>query len=200
MITVTDLAKSFDKTPVFKIPSFSLPQGITCLGGPSGCGKTTFARVLSGLEKPDQGIVQGVSGTPVLLFQEPRLLPNLTARRNVACVVRRRDAIEKASLLLHRLGFTEADQKKKPDELSGGMAQRVAIARALLFAEDQGGNLVILDEPFHGLDPERKALVAAMISEHLVDRHVLLITHEEDDAALLSATYLFMPDITQMKA
>jgi len=195
MITVTDLKKSFGKAPIFEIPHLTLPQGITCLGGPSGCGKTTFARVLVGLERPDSGRVEGITADPVILFQEPRLLPSLSALKNVACVLGASDADAKATALLLLLGFRCEDLTKKPSELSGGMAQRTAIARALLFAEERGGNLVILDEPFRGLDPAMKETVAAELTARLADRHVLLITHDSTDAAMLACPALSFSDI-----
>lgn len=195
MITVTDLTKVFDKEPIFTIPHFTLPEGITCLGGPSGCGKTTFARLLAGLEKPTRGSIVGVEGDPTVLFQEPRLLPTLSAVKNVACVLTAADAEAKASALLTSLGFRADDLLKRPSELSGGMAQRTAITRALLFAEESGGNLVILDEPFRGLDPEAKAAVAEAIVARLSTRHVLLITHDSTDATMLRCPSLSFSDI-----
>ena len=197
MITVKNLSKSFGKRQLFTISSFSLPQGITCLGGPSGCGKTTFARILSGLEKADHGIVQGVIGSPSILFQEPRLLPSLTAGENVACVSKKKDAANRAFSLLTTLGFSETDLNKKTDELSGGMAQRVAIARTLLFAEEQGGNLLILDEPFRGLDPKRRQEVAKMIQTRFSDRHVLIITHDEVDSALFNTKLILFQELVK---
>ena len=97
--------------------------------------------------------------------------------------------------MLLSLGFHTEDLIKKPAELSGGMAQRTAIARAFLFSEERGGNLVILDEPFRGLDPESKATVATAITKRFSARHVLLITHDSSDAAMLRCPSLSFSDI-----
>jgi ABC-type nitrate/sulfonate/bicarbonate transport system ATPase subunit len=131
----------------------------------------------------------------VVLFQEPRLLPSLSAKRNVACVSRRKDASNVATDLLLSLGFEKEDLDKKPSELSGGMQQRVSLARALLFASETDGNFALLDEPFRGLDPATKEKAATLIARHLFSRTTLVVTHEEKDALLLQAKTLVFSDL-----
>jgi NitT/TauT family transport system ATP-binding protein len=194
MITLSGLTKSFGDNCLFTDLSCTLEEGIYCLQGPSGCGKTTLGRILAGLEQTDSGSVTGVIGLPVILFQEPRLLPYVSARKNVACVSRRKDAIVGATALLRLLGFTSDDMDKKPDELSGGMQQRVAIARALMFATEHDGNFVLLDEPFRGLDAATKEKAASLIRE-ISHRIVLVITHDESDAALLNGKTISFTDL-----
>lgn len=194
MITLSELTKSFGDNRLFTDLSCTLTEGIYCLQGPSGCGKTTLGRIIAGLEQADSGSVTGITGRPVILFQEPRLLPSVSARQNVACVSRRRDANSGATALLRLLGFTSDDMDKKPDELSGGMQQRVAIARALLFAAENKGNFILLDEPFRGLDPVTKENTASLIRE-ISNRVVLVITHDGNDAALLNGKSLFFSDL-----
>ena len=194
MITLSGLTKSFGDNCIFTDLSCTLTDGIYCLQGPSGCGKTTLGRILAGLEKADSGSVTGVIGRPVILFQEPRLLPTISARKNVACVSHRKDALDGATALLRLLGFTSDDMDKKPDELSGGMQQRVAIARALMFAAENDGNFVLLDEPFRGLDPVTKEKAASLIRE-IPHRVVLVITHDESDADLLNGKSLSFSDL-----
>ncbi len=196
MITVSSLSKAFGSHTLFENVSFSLQDGITCLRGPSGCGKTTLGRILAGLEHADRGTVTGRIGDAVVLFQEPRLLPSLSASRNVACVSRRRNADKDADALLTLLGFESEDLHKKPSELSGGMQQRVSLARALLFASENEGNFVLLDEPFRGLDPQTKERAAVLIRERLTSKAVLVITHEENDVSLLGANDLIFSDLT----
>jgi NitT/TauT family transport system ATP-binding protein len=195
MINVNSLTKSFGSHVLFETLCFSLSEGLHCLYGPSGCGKTTLGRILAGLESPDSGTVSGVRGTPVVLFQEPRLLPSLSAKRNVACVSRRKDASNVATDLLLSLGFEKEDLDKKPSELSGGMQQRVSLARALLFASESDGNFALLDEPFRGLDPATKEKAATLIARHLSSRTTLVVTHEEKDALLLQAKTLVFSDL-----
>lgn len=189
-IRISNLKKSFFGTPVFNIPSLELREGFTCIFGPSGCGKTTLGRIISGLDKADSGIIEGVIGQPTVLFQESRLLPSVSAIENVKCVSSSDKSYESAISYLKTMGFSDDDMKKLPHELSGGMARRVAIARALLFASENGGNFVLLDEPFNGIDKEMRAVVASLIKEALTDKTVLVITHDEGDAELLSGSYL----------
>ncbi len=195
-ITVKNLTKSFGDKPLFSGVSFTLEPGFTCLYGPSGCGKTTLGRLISGLEKPDSGTVEGVEGLPAFLFQEHRLFPHASSLQNVACVSRDRNAVRDASELLLSLGFTEEDLNKKPSALSGGMKQRVALARLLLYAR-QSGNTVILDEPFRGLDPDTKQIAASLLKAALSDRIVLLITHDTADAALTEGRLLSFENILE---
>lgn len=146
------------------------------LMGESGVGKTTLARMIAGLEKPDFGEITGVSEAVSFMFQEDRLLPWLSARENVEYV----SGKETADFYLEKVLLGE--EKDTPvSDLSGGMKRRVALARALAYKSE----LVILDEPFKGLDFELKKKMTALISEE--ERHFLIITHEAEDAALLGA-------------
>lgn len=185
MIRLENVKKSFSGKTVFDIPSFSLDIGFTCLSGASGCGKTTLGRIIAGLEKYDSGIIDGVVGAPTVLFQESRLLPTLTAFDNIKIICRTDDDKELARELFSRLGFNDDDIKKLPHELSGGMARRVAIIRAVVFAVGQGGNFVLLDEPFTGLDPEMREVAADILKEHLSGKTVLVITHDCEECELL---------------
>ena len=188
MIVADSLRKSFDRNLLWENISFTLTPGIYCFRGPSGCGKTTLGRILAGLDTPNSGRVSGVEGRPAVLFQEPRLLPAVSALDNVACISHGNKGREIARDLLQDLHFTEEDLNKRPHELSGGMQQRVALARLLLFAKENPGNFALLDEPFRGLDSHTKAVAAAMIQRHLTGRITVIITHDESDAALLEGT------------
>ncbi len=185
MIRLENVKKSFSGKAVFDIPSFSLDIGFTCLSGASGCGKTTLGRIIAGLEKRDSGIIDGVVGAPTVLFQESRLLPTLTAFDNIKIICRTDKDKEFARELLTRLGFTDDDMKKLPHELSGGMARRVAIVRTVVFSFGQGGNFVLLDEPFTGLDPETREIASDILKEYLSGKTVLVITHDCEECELL---------------
>lgn len=195
MITLSGLTKSFGDNRLFTDLSYTLTEGIYCLQGPSGCGKTTLGRILAGLEQAESGSVTGIVGRPVILFQEPRLLPAVSACRNVACISRKKDALNEATTLLLLLGFDKEDVQKMPGELSGGMQQRVAIARAMMFATENEGNFVLLDEPFRGLDPSTKEKAASLIRDTLAGHIVLVITHDESDAPLLGGKPLLFSDL-----
>lgn len=146
--------------------------------GESGIGKTTLFRLLLGLEKPTGGEIFGLENKKLsVVWQENRLFPWYDALKNITVAIEKSDEA-KAEALLIRLGLEE-HLHKFPSELSGGQQRRLAIARALYY----GGDLLLLDEPFTGLDTELKKRAAAIICESFPS--ILLITHDEADAALL---------------
>ena len=149
------------------------------LMGESGVGKTTLARMIAGLEKPDFGEILGVPEAVSFMFQEDRLLPWLSARENVEYV----SDGKTADYYLERVLLC-GEKDTLVSELSGGMKRRVALARALAYKSE----LVILDEPFKGLDIELKKKMIALILEE--KRHFLIITHEAEDAVLLGANVI----------
>ena len=178
MIELKNLTVRFDGRAALNDLCARIPlTGTTGIFGASGSGKTTLLRVLMGLQKPDGGAAEGLAGLQsAVVFQEDRLLPWLTARENVSLVAS--DAEAERRLAALGLG---AALEKKPAELSGGMKRRVAIARALAF----GGDLLLLDEPFTGLDDEAKRLCAqALLAEN---KPIVLVTHSGEEAALLNA-------------
>ena len=169
------------EAPVLRDFSLELAQGeAVAVMGESGSGKTTLTRLLLGLEKPVSGTIQGLEGKRVAaVFQEDRLLPWFSARKNVAAVLTcgREEAAALTDRVLEEVELSEAADKPIR-ELSGGMQRRAAIARALAF----GGDLLILDEPLKGLDDELKKRVASRIKAHFST--LLLITHSEEEAEL----------------
>lgn len=169
------VTKGYGGQPVLEDVSLTL-EGMNVLMAPSGQGKTTLARLLLGLEKPDEGTVT-VTGRLAAVFQEDRLCPQLTAVQNVTLVCPK--GSERAALdALEALGLTEADLQKPAAQLSGGQARRVAMARAML-APAEG---VILDEPFKGLDGDTRQRAIAWTKAALAGRWLLLITHDEEEA------------------
>ncbi len=172
------------EAPVIRDFSLEIPEGsAVAVMGESGRGKTTLAKLLLGFIEPDSGSITGLEGKRIsVVFQEDRLLPWYSARKNIAAVLKGEKA-ESAALtekLLEEVELTAAADKPIR-ELSGGMQRRVAIARALAF----GGDLLILDEPLKGLDEELKKRVAARIKARA--KTILLITHSEEEAALFGA-------------
>ena len=175
---------SYPARPILHAVSFSLPPcGAVSLSGPSGCGKTTVLHLLAGLLTPQSGTVS-VPEEIAVVFQEDRLLPWLTVRQNVVAVLPK-SADERAAESLAAVGLT-AVADAFPDTLSGGMKRRVAIARALA----KGGRLLLLDEPFTGLDAAARAQCAAALQSRFADAVTVLVTHQAEDAALLQATPL----------
>ena len=143
---IKNISVEFGENCVFRDFFLPLPKGkITCILGPSGSGKTTLLKVLGGILPAKDFVAPKCS----FVFQEHRLLPHLTALDNLAIVLagNKAERREKARKMLADMELAEAE-RLFPNELSGGMAQRVAIARGLLFDAD----LLLLDEPFKGLD------------------------------------------------
>lgn len=137
-----------DKTVLDDIMLTIPEKGMTFLSGPSGVGKTTLLRVLAGLTVPQSGRVD-CPKPAVMLFQEDRLFPGLTALRQIEAVLPRERKGE-AMRWLELVELSDA-HGKKPEELSGGMARCLALARALSVE----GAVWLLDEPFAGVDRER---------------------------------------------
>ncbi len=172
MIEFKKVSLSFDGKPVLKDLSFTLPdKGIVLITGPSGCGKTSVARLILGLTKPSSGKVITNDTKISVVFQEDRLVPTLTALKNVALV----GGTEKAEKILCDLGLCDS-LNLFPDELSGGMKRRVAIARALAF----DGDVLLLDEAFTGLDEGLCEEVLGYIYKEYKDRLIIAITHRPE--------------------
>lgn len=176
---IKDLTVRFGAVPVLDSLSLELPDhGITVIMGESGCGKTTLLRVLAGLLQPQGGSVEGLEQRKIsFVFQEPRLLGWRSALENVALVSDRKTA----ERLLERLGLAEM-RHRRAEQLSGGQQQRVSIARAFAHSDD----VVLLDEPFAGLDEDNRLRVAELIRTAGL---AIVVTHNEEDAALLGTTH-----------
>ena len=182
-------AREPDEKPVLTSFSLELNEGeAVAVMGESGSGKTTLIKLLLGLLKPDRGEMSGLEGRRVaVVFQEDRLLPWYSARENIALVLDQKKKPDRHATALELLNEMElADSADKPiRELSGGMQRRVAIARALAF----GGDILLLDEPFKGLDEALKKRIAAAIMRRF--KTILLITHDEDEAKLFSCRRVY---------
>ena len=175
---------------------FAIPAGeLTALVGPSGCGKTTIANLVAGYEAPDRGEilldgvpVRGAGSDRMLVFQESALFPWLTTYRNVTFglelagksgAAMRAEAME----VLQLVGLA-AFADKYPAQLSGGMQRRAELARAMLMEP----RLMIMDEPFRGLDAMTRELMQEFFL-HVFERHRrtnLFITSEIEEAILLA--------------
>lgn len=185
-LELAHLTKSYGPLTVLEDFSLSLPlEGTVALMGPSGCGKTTLLRLLAGLEQPDGGTIRLGGRKVSMVFQEDRLLPGLTAKGNVLAVL---PAGEESSALadevLRACGLSSAAHKL-PEELSGGMRRRVAVARAIAY----GGDILLLDEPFKGLDEETKREMEAFVAANRPPL-MLQVTHDREEARRMADTLL----------
>ncbi len=182
-LILTDISKAYGERKVLEHITLTFPQGSrTCVMAPSGRGKTTLLRIILGLTKPDSGTVTGRPVKTAAVFQEDRLCGNLTVGGNLRMVCGSSKKDPEIRALLTALGIGET-LDLPASQLSGGMARRAALARALL-AEPE---LLILDEPFTGLDAAAREQSAAAIRECASGATILLVTHRKEDAALLGA-------------
>ncbi len=192
MIQVEDLCKSFGEKKVLNQVSFTLEPGVvTAVMAASGVGKTTLLRILMGLEKPDSGRILGLEGLRLsAVFQEDRLCENLSPLSNVQLVTGK--AIEKkeisASLEAVGLGGCACQPVR---ELSGGQRRRAALVRALCPPWD----LLLLDEPFKGLDHKTRQMVMEYVRKCLLSRpesYTVLVTHDREEAEYLAEQVIFL--------
>jgi len=191
--------------------SFTIERGkLTVMIGPSGCGKSTLIRLLAGFEKPTSGTIT-LNGEPVagpardrlVLFQETALFPWMTTYDNILYGPRARGEVTKETLalaefLLNKVGLQDF-RKKYPTQLSGGMQRRAELARAMI----NNPQVMILDEPFRGLDAMTKELMweyySALYEENR--RTNFFVTTDIDEAIFLADRMLIMSNIpTQVRA
>jgi sulfonate transport system ATP-binding protein len=194
MLEIRALTKQFDGLPALAGIDLAAAQGeIVAVLGTSGSGKSTLLRIVGGIEPASAGevrldgrIVTGPSPKLGFVFQEPRLMPWLSVRDNVAFglgTLPRQQQRPLAGEALDRVGLADAAELW-PRQLSGGMAQRVAIARALVTRP----SVLLLDEPFSALD----AFTRLSLQEHLLDiwqaerPTMLFVTHDIDEALMLA--------------
>ncbi|MBP1986928.1 ABC transporter ATP-binding protein [Halolamina salifodinae] len=197
-VSVDGLSKAYGDTVALRDIDLSVAEGeFLSVVGHSGCGKSTLLRVLAGLEADFDGgaAVDGVdvrgehAGNVGMVFQEPRLLPWLSVRENIAVGLPdgTNPASEQAQARVDELvsrvgldGFGDA----RPSELSGGMAQRVSLARGLAYDP----TVMLLDEPFSALDALTKREQQEFLLDIWHDREitVVLVTHDIEEAVYLS--------------
>jgi len=194
-VTLSEVNKHFGKgvkrVDVLRDINLEIRAGeVLVLLGPSGCGKSTLLRLIAGLDSPSEGTVavdglavQGVDARCGFVFQEPRLLPWLSLKDNVAIGARGKRSDKEILDLLASVGLA-GFEKHIPRQVSGGMAQRTALARGL--AGHPG--VLLLDEPFAALD----ALTRLLMQDLLIDvaeatgATVVLVTHDIDEALHLA--------------
>ena len=181
MIECSNLYLSFEGRVILNKISFSLPDaGIFALMGSSGIGKSSLLKILSGLLAPDSGTIRGLDNLRVgILFQEDRLLPWHTALKNVMLAMEH-PSQEEARILLDALEIGDSADAY-PAVLSGGMKRRVALARAIAFSPD----VLLLDEPFSGIDEQIKGRISPFMQKSAP--LIIFSTHNAKDAGLMGA-------------
>ncbi len=187
-LLIRNLCKSYGPLQVFEDFSIDLEEhAVTCLLGPSGCGKTTFLNIIGGTVTADGGDFDGFEGKQVsYIFQEHRLLPWKTVRENILFpLVDIMSPGEREPLVDTVLDMVQLKDFSGyyPGKLSGGMKQRAAIARAFCYPAE----ILLMDEPFKGLDLKLKTAVMDIFSRlcEEVRRTVVFVTHEPEEAIRL---------------
>lgn len=187
LVQVKNLYKSFGDNKVLVNLNLNFEKNkITVVTGPSGCGKTTLLNIISGIEKPDSGEVILKDHSISFIFQEDRLIPDLTVYKNIEFVLKSTLTEQESKPIIEKyldlVKLTEA-KDKYPEQLSGGMKRRVAVARAFAYRSD----LLIMDEPFKGLDDKlKKEIMGEFLRIYNLDkRTVILVTHDKDEALFL---------------
>lgn len=183
-IRVQKVYKSYSLVPVLHNLNMSMEKGKRyLLMAPSGGGKTTLLKLLTGLEHADSGAISGMPEHIGMVFQEDRLCEEYDAVCNIMLGM-------KGTGIENIIEYVRQEAEKilpqecltKPvRELSGGMRRRVSLLRAVLSASD----ILILDEPFTGLDEENRLHCTEYLLENLGGRTLLVTTHREDDVELL---------------
>ena len=168
-----NLSLNYGEKDVLRNFSLSIPlNGITALQGPSGCGKTTLLRAIAGLEPLRSGRFDGIPPRETaFLFQENRLFPWRTVLQHLTDVMPRPEE-NRARRLLSLVELDE-EEHRYPRELSGGMGRRLALARALALES----KLLLLDEPFTGVDPDRAQRIILRLKQER--RAAIMVSHEE---------------------
>jgi len=204
---VDSLVKTFgigpDRVPILQDCSFSLEdQKLTVLIGPSGCGKSTLINILAGYEQADSGtvtldgaLIEGPDSDRLVVFQETALFPWMTTLANITYgpVVQRnrpKEEVEAEALtLLEKVGLEEF-RDKYPIQLSGGMQRRAELLRAMI----NNPKVMLLDEPFRGLDAMTRELMQEYYVRLFEERRqtTLFVTSEIDEAIFLGDTLLIM--------
>ena len=188
MIRLEKMTLAYGEQRVLQDCSLHVGEGErVALMGPSGCGKPTLLQVAAGLLSAGEAAVNGAVS---YVFQETALFPWLTAAENVNVVLGdSAETMVQAEEWLRLVGLTECCGKY-PHQLSGGQKQRVAIARALAY----GGDILLLDEPFQGLDETTRQQIAALVDREWAGKALLLATHDLQEAELLGCRVLTYRD------
>ena len=185
MLKLDKISLNYEKNTVIDSLSYEFEDGKTTLiVGSSGVGKTSLLNIIATTLKPSDGKIFNTYEKISYVFQEPRLFEWLTALENVSIVSNK----EKAKELLTLMGLQDSFDKY-PQELSGGMKQRVSIARALAYEPD----LILLDEPFKGLDEERRCEVAGIVFEKLKGTTAIIVSHDKDDVKYADSILTLTP-------
>jgi ABC-type nitrate/sulfonate/bicarbonate transport system ATPase subunit len=189
IIKLANIHKKFGDCTILSGFDLDVKHGeVLALLGPSGIGKSTILRIIAGLEKPDSGSIDIGTSHIGYVFQEARLLPWDTTLNNVALPLRalgveKHEALDRSRYFLKCMELSKFEGML-PHQLSGGMCQRVSIARALAI----NPKILLLDEPFTGLDKKLKNTMRSLLESSLDTNQTAVIQVTHDHSELLDRT------------
>jgi ABC-type nitrate/sulfonate/bicarbonate transport system ATPase subunit len=193
MVTVSHLNKHFDEQAAIVDLSFSIPRGRRiAIFAPSGSGKTTLIQILARLQQPDSGNFLVDDPHPVVIFQEPRLLPHLTVEENIFLPFQVQKRPITRQVRLDYESWLEVCELKNfrqhfPHQLSGGMKQKAALVRGFL----QKPVFAMLDEPFQSIGRNAKKAIIRHLLVTNPGLSILLVTHDPEEVQLLAHSTLY---------
>lgn len=178
-ILMEKINKSYGDKEVLRDFTTKFEEGtVTFITGESGIGKTSIIRILMGLEGYQSGRISGLEGKKIsVVFQDDCLCDKLSLDKNLSMVIDGQQGKEQDLDRLLGIFGLEGYRHKRVAELSGGMKRRLAILRAILYPH----NLMIMDEPFKGLDEENKKLVMGQVGKSLVGKTAIIVTHDKTE-------------------
>lgn len=184
-IIVENLYKKFGEKVVFNnFSTFIRENQTNIIMGESGSGKTTLLKILMSLDKDYLGRILNLPQKVSAVFQENRLCENFTVYDNLAMICKG-DCKNKIKDYLRRVDL-ETSYMQKVSELSGGMKRRVAILRALLIDYD----LILMDEPFKGMDEGTKDKVCRFVASKIAGKTAIIVTHDASEKKYFNANII----------
>lgn len=202
---IKNIRKTYDKKEILKDININIKKGdFVSILGPSGCGKSTLLKIITGIEKPDEGCIymeeKEITKTPVykrsigLVFQDYALFPHLSVKDNILYGFKgkRNEKINAELIKMLEMMKLVGLENKKISELSGGEKQRVALARVIIMKPE----LLLLDESLNALDRDLRLKMQQELKNIQKKTKIttILVTHDQEEALKLSDEIIVMKD------
>lgn len=193
VMIIKNLNFAYRENVIFRDLNMELPtNGVSCIMGGSGAGKTTLLNCISRQQHFDGNIEYGKEGASfAYVFQQPRLIPSMTVEDNIKFVLpkdlSKEQVEERVNDVIIKLQLEEC-RKSYPSKISGGQAGRASLARALV----KDCDVLLMDEPFKGLDIKLKKEILSLLIPLIKQKSVIFVTHDVEDAlAIADRVFVF---------